>query len=353
MSDHPPRVLHVGKYLPPVPGGIETYLGDVLRVSMRRGISVGAIVHAKDGYPKPDPYDFGGAKIYCVPTLGQWLYAPVAPSFPWRLRQAIRDFKPDALHLHMPNTSVLTALLLPEARRIPWVVRWHADVDVCTLGLKMRLAYKLYRPFETALLRQAESIIATSDDYLAASEALRPWRGKCQVIPLEIDNKRLINPTDAQISAAMAMWPKPDETRFLAVGRLTYYKGYDLLIRAMKDVPSGSLVIVGEGELRSALMALIEELQLTEKVRLVGAVSSPQLAAFYCAADTFCMTSIDRSEAFGVVLLEAAHYGCPLFVMDVPGSGVGSVARRFGAKPVTGEVTPETVLRELIARQRK
>jgi len=330
VSEQPPRVLHVGKYLPPVPGGIETYLGDLLRVSMRHGMPVGAIVHEKKGYPKPNPDDFGGAKIYSVPTFGQLLYAPVAPSFPWRLRQAIRDFKPDILHLHMPNTSVFAALLLPEARAIPWVVHWHADVDVGRMSLWMRLAYKVYKPFETALLRHTKSVIATSDDYLAASKPLQAWRDKCRVIPLAIDPERLVKPSDEQIKVAALMWPKPDETRFLAVGRLTYYKGYDLLIRAMKDVPSGSLVIVGEGELRSSLQRLIDELQLGDRVRLVGSVSASELAAIYAAADTFCMTSIDRSEAFGVATLEAASFHLSLVCAEIKGSGAPRVALSAG-----------------------
>jgi rhamnosyl/mannosyltransferase len=335
VSEQPPRVLHVGKYLPPVPGGIETYLGDLLRVSMRHGMPVGAIVHEKNGYPKPNPDDFGGAKIYSVPTFGQLLYAPVAPSFPWRLRQAIRDFKPDILHLHMPNTSVFAVLLLPEARKIPWVVHWHADVDVGRMSIWMRLAYRFYKPFETLFLRRALSIIATSDEYLEASNPLQLWRKKCKVIPLAIDPARLVKPSDEQVKAAALMWPRPDETRFLAVGRLTYYKGYDLLIRAMKDVPSGSLVIVGDGALRSGLQKLINELQIGDRVRMVGSVSSSGLSAFYVAADAFCMTSTDRSEAFGVVLLEAAYCGCHVIACDIAGSGVGVVARRLGAVTIS------------------
>ncbi len=350
MSERPPRVLHVGKYLPPVPGGIETYLGDLLRVSMRHGMPVGAIVHEKRGYPKPNPDDFGGAKIYSVPTYGQLLYAPVAPSFPWRLRQAIRDFKPDILHLHMPNTSVFAALLLPEAKKIPWVVHWHADVDVGRMSLWMRLAYKLYKPFETALLRHTKSVIATSDDYLAASKPLQAWSKKCRVIPLAIDPERLVKPSDEQIKVAALMWPKPDEARFLAVGRLTYYKGYDLLIRAMKDVPSGSLVIVGEGELRSSLQKLIDELRLAERVRLAGSVSASELGAIYSVADTFCMTSIDRSEAFGLVLLEAAHYGCQIVAPDIQGSGVTGLATTLGVSSTTGARAITTMLSSVGSR---
>ncbi len=348
MSEQPSRVLHVGKYLPPVPGGIETYLGDLLRVSMRWGVPVGAVVHEKKGYRKPNPEDFGGAKIYSVSTHGQLLYAPVAPSFPWRLHQAIRDFKPDILHLHMPNTSVFSVLLLPEARKIPWVVHWHADVDVGRLTFSMRLAYAFYKPFQTAILRRAKSIIATSDDYLAASKPLQAWRGKCKVIPLAIDPERLRKPTQEQIKVATLIWPKPSETRFLAVGRLTDYKGYELLIRAMQDVPRGSLIIVGDGELRPTLYKLIEELRLHARVRLVGAVSASQLPAFYSAADVFCMTSIDRREAFGIVLLEAAHFGSRIVAPKIIGSATGLVATQLGGQ--TFAVADRKQLKTLLAQ---
>ncbi len=329
-QQQPPRVLHIGKYLPPVPGGIETYLGDLLRVSMRHGLEVGAVVHGKKGYPYPNPDDFGGAKIYTVSTHGQVLYAPVAPMFPWVLRRAIKEFKPDVLHMHVPNTSAFWALFIPEARKIPWVLHWHADVDVGKMPLSMRVAYFAYKHFETALLRKSKLIIATSEEYLAASKPLRPWRDKCEVVPLGIDPDRMVTPTEVELAEAAKLWPRPDETRFLAVGRLTYYKGYEVLIRRFAKGRSGSLVIVGDGELRSSLGSLIAELNLRERVRLVGTLPNASLASCFSAADVFVMTSIDRSEAFGLVSLEAAYFECRIVAFDIPGSGVGAVARCLG-----------------------
>jgi glycosyltransferase involved in cell wall biosynthesis len=309
---------------------METYLGDLLRVSMRHGLEVGAVVHGKKDYPAPNPDDFGGAKIYTVPTHGQVLYAPVAPMFPVVLCKAIREFKPDILHMHVPNTSAFWALFIPEARKIPWVLHWHADVDVGRMRRVMQLAYQLYQPFQTALLQRARSVIATSREYLAASNALRPWQAKCCVIPLAIDPIRLVKPTDARVAAAAQLWPRPTETRFLAVGRLTYYKGYDFLIDAFRSAPKGSLVIVGDGELRDRLLAQIKSLELTDRVRLLGRLPDDQLAACFSAADVFCMSSIDRSEAYGVVLLEAAYLGLRIIASDIVGSATGRVAVALG-----------------------
>ncbi len=329
-ENHQPRVLHIGKYLPPVPGGIETYLGDLLRVSMRHGLEVGAVVHGKKGYPDPNPADFGGAKIYTVPTYGQVLYAPVAPMFPWVLRRAIKEFKPNILHMHVPNTSAFWALFIPEARKIPWVLNWHADVDVGRMSIAMGVAYSAYKLFENELLRKSQLVVTTSQEYLSASKPLRPWRSKCQVIPLGIDHERMIKPTVDQVKQAKDLWPRPSETRFLAVGRLAYYKGYDSLIRAFAQTTEGSLVIVGDGEMKAKLSQLILALKLGDRVALAGGLPSQELSAFYAAADVFCMTSSDRSEAFGVVLLEAAYYRCRIVALEILGSGVGSVVDRLG-----------------------
>jgi glycosyltransferase involved in cell wall biosynthesis len=327
-----PRVLHIGKYLPPVPGGIETYLGDLLRVSMRQGLEVGAVVHGKNGYPDPNPADFGGAKIYTVPTYGQVLYAPVAPMFPWVLRKAIREFKPDVLHMHVPNTSAFWALFIPEARKIPWVLHWHADVDGDYFSVLMRLVQRPYAIFQTMLLRKSKKILATSEEYLLASNPLRPWLSKCSVIPLGIDLDRLVSPNKQQISVAAKMWSRPDETRFLAVGRLVSYKGYEFLIDAFQDVPSGSLVIVGEGALRTRLDAQIKSLGLSHRIKLVGHLSGERLAACYSACDVFCMTSIDRGEAYGVALLEAACFGAKIIAPHIEGSATGRLAASLGGR---------------------
>ena len=339
MSAKPlPRVLHIGKYLPPVPGGIETYLGDLLRVSMRHGMTVGAIVHEKTGYPKPNPDDFGGAQIYSVPTYGQLLYAPVAPSFPWRLRQAIRDFKPDILHLHMPNTSVFAALLLPEALKIPWVVHWHADAT-SVRDFSFRLAYSVYRPLESAILTIAKSVIATSTTYLACSAPLKSFRDKSVAIPLQTDTEKFRSIDARAIETARAMWPDPTKRKALAVGRLAAYKGFAVLISAAVHVPSVNLLIVGEGDRRADLQSLINRHGAGQQVRIIGSVDDKRLFALYAAADVLCVPSIDRSEAFGLVMLEAANFGTLVIANDIEGSGVGWVcASLCGGKTINGDI---------------
>jgi glycosyltransferase involved in cell wall biosynthesis len=311
------RVLHLGKFYPPVSGGIETFLRDLLVAQRERGDEASAIVHAGK---HPPPQGEAGWLIQ-VPVWAHWIFAPISPGFPLALWRAIRSRKPDVLHLHLPNLSAFWALFFPSARRIPWVVHWHSDVLASKHNRGLRLAYPFYRPFEQAVLRQAAVIVVTSPPYLSSSEALIEWREKCTVLPLGVDSRRL---PEISASDTTGLW-KPGCLRILAIGRLTYYKGLDTLVRALAAVsPSTSvqLLIVGEGEERRRLEDLIVSTGQKERVRLLGGLDDDARNRLLASCDIFCLPSRERTEAFGIVLMEAMRYGKPVLASRVMGSGM-------------------------------
>jgi rhamnosyl/mannosyltransferase len=89
-----------------------------------------------------------------------------------------------------------------------------------------------------------------------------------------------------------------------ALGRHVYYKGFDVLIKAMRTV-DGLLWIGGDGPLRASLEQLAQAEGVADRVRFVGPIAEDQLPAFYAACDVFCLPSVEKSEAFGLVQLEA------------------------------------------------
>jgi glycosyltransferase involved in cell wall biosynthesis len=95
----------------------------------------------------------------------------------------------------------------------------------------------------------------------------------------------------------------------LAVGRLVYYKGFEYLIRAMAEVDA-SLIIIGKGPRKQSLVALAEELGVSDKVTILDEVED--VNPYHHAADVFVLPSIARSEAFGIVQLEAMAAGKPV-----------------------------------------
>ncbi len=321
------RVLHLGKFYPPFAGGVESFHADLMNALHRRGLPVAALVHEHEPWGHREVATSWPYPVYRARTYGRLLYTPLAPGYRRTLTRAIADFGPELLHLHMPNPSVFWALSLAAARRLPWLVHWHADVVASRHDRGLALAYRFYRPWEQRVLARSAAVIVTSPPYLQSSEALRPWRSKCHVVPLGIDPARLPEPTTAELARAQVLWRSPGALRVLAVGRLSYYKGFDVLIRAAALVPEVQVLVVGGGERFGRLQRLVAQLGLGQRVSLLGRRPEVERNALLATSDVFCLPSIERTEAFGVALLEAMRYGRAIVVSAIAGSGTGWVVR--------------------------
>ena len=314
------RVLHLGKYFPPHLGGMEIYLADLVDAQRAMGLEACALVHGNPLAADP-PW------LMRVPVQASLIYAPIALGYRNALRRAIRTYQPEVLHLHMPNNSVFWALTMGAARDIPWVVHWHSDVVVSSIRGPLATAYRLYRPFEQMVLAHAKRVVATSPPYLEASEPLRTWRHKCVVVPLGLRSP------ETTTAPAHAAW-SPGRLRLLSIGRLAYYKGFETLIDSLADMPNTELLIAGDGELRGALQDRLDR-QINAgglgRVRLLGQVSEAEKHALLASCDVLCLASRERTEAFGMVLLEAMAHGKPCLVSNLAGSGMGWVVAQGGA----------------------
>lgn len=316
----PLRILHLGKYYPPAKGGIERFLADLVTAQRAAGDEVSVLVHQHDTAAREDP-----PWLTRCPVWLRLIFAPISPGYANALARAIERSQPALLVLHMPNLSVFWALLVRRARRLPWIVHWHADVEPSRHRLGLRLAYPFYRVFERAVLERADAIIVTSQAYLDASVPLGPWRRKCHVIPLGVDASRLPDPATVQ-SPGEGMW-QPGMLRVLFVGRLTYYKGLETLVAAAAGAPDAEVLIAGDGEERGRLERAIRLAGVGNRVRLLGEVDDGTLPALLASCHVFALPSKERTEAFGVALLEAMRYARPLIVSRLAGSGVLEVAR--------------------------
>lgn len=324
--------LHVGKYYAPYFGGIENFMADLLPEQLAQGIRVRAIVHRHRVAGDCGPNQLEGVPLVRVPILGRLLFTPLSPLFPIYLARELRRHPPDLIHIHLPNVSAFWLLLFSRSRSVPWVVHWHSDVLGEESSLALRIAYRIYRWFEQAMLRRAARIIVTSPPYLKSSEPLLAWKGKCSVIPLGLRDTGIV--TDSQLASR---WSSDDDRlRVLCIGRLTFYKGQEFLIRAAVDVPDCQVLIVGAGERMDILKAEVQRQHLGARVGLVGSLPKVELASLLRDCDCLVLPSISRAEAFGVVLLEAMRCSKPVIVTDIAGSGMAWVI----VDGVTGKIVP-------------
>lgn len=321
------KVLHIGKYYPPYPGGMERFLADLLEALGARGIRSLALVH----HERPLWEKFSsvgcGPEVIRVPTYARFLYAPISPEFPLALARCLASFKPDVLHLHCPNVDAFWPLFVPSARRVPWVVHWHADVVPLAGEFALKAASLLYRQLEQALLRKAWCVVATSQPYLETSRPLRPWRGKCRVVPLGVDPERLPAPPPGALRAALNLWGNSRGLRVFCLGRLTPYKGHAILLEAVSRVPCATLLVAGSGPLEDSLRHRAARTPAADRIRFLGVRPDADVQALLATTDVLCLPSVERTEAFGLVLLEAMRYGKALAVSDIEGSGMSWLVR--------------------------
>jgi glycosyltransferase involved in cell wall biosynthesis len=300
------RVLHVGKYYPPHHGGMESHLETLCR-ELREEVDVEVLVSADGRHTVRETVD--GIPVTRIGTLATLASASVNPG----MARAIRRSGADVVHFHQPNpTGVLS--YLASGRRGPLVVTYHSDI------IRQRVLGTVFTPVLHRFLRRAHAILASSPDYARSSPVLRAHADRVRIVPFGIRADAFASADPDEVARLRARYgPRV----VLAVGRLVYYKGFDYLIRAMAAVDA-RLVILGDGPLRGALEALAKQVGVAERVAFAGSV--PDAAPYYHAADVFALPAVARSEAFGLVQLEAMAAGLPVVNTRID-SGVPFVSR--------------------------
>lgn len=307
------NILHIGKYYPPFQGGTEKVNFDLVEATNRiAGFSADELcfAHTVD-FKEQDQFLYN---TYRIPIRGIKFSTPIPKGFLSRYLQIKDEY--DIVHIHMPNPIVcLAVVLFPPKGKI--VLHWHCDIT------KQKKLKYFFNPIQKVLLRRASRIVTTSKRYADFSPDLKLFQDKVSVIPIGIDNSYLSYSNE-----------KVDEIRnryknkkiVFSLGRLTHYKGYKYLVEAANYLDDDCVVLIGgKGELRDNLEKQVQSSSLQDKVYFLGKVEDEDLGNYYKAADLFCLPSHNRTEAFGVVLLESMSLGLPIVACNIEGSGVSWV----------------------------
>ena len=305
------KILVVSKYFKPYEGGIETVVYENTRYLVKKGHEVTVIASEhKKGLKKEETIE--GIKVIRVPT---WFNLSGAPINPGVFLEVIkRDF--DIAHLHAPNpfNNVLASIALVLKRK-PWVVTYHSDI----IGRKGLLFGSLFWFYKNIIQRYfvlglAKQVMPTSPQYIKISDTL-PFirKSKITVIPNGVD-----------LSKFKPSKSKRKQNEVFFVGRLIYYKGLEVLLKAMKkvieEIPEAHLNIAGSGKLREELEKLTKKLKLEKNVSFLGRISNEEMKKRFNESTVFILPSIHKSEAFGIVILEAMASGCPVITTDISGT---------------------------------
>jgi glycosyltransferase involved in cell wall biosynthesis len=313
------KVLHLGKFCPPKEGGIEIFSSDLLEYLNSRGIKADLLCfNNKNLHGEYKGYEYFGCKINLKLNS-----APLSYKYFKNFKKIEHYY--DIIHIHSPN-PLAEFLSISSNKKV--IIQWHSDI------VKQKFTYHIYRPFQKKALQKASKIICSSPDYFQSSKQLYGLKNKTIIIPLGLNPERLHDVSEDK-KAKMFIQKVRDKKFILSIGRLVEYKGFDYLIESANHLPKDVVILIaGDGPLYKKLKEKITRLNLQNQVHLIGKIENISILIKNC--DLFCLPSISRNEAFGLVLIEALYFGKPLLTTYVEGSGMNYINRNG----VTGLVVP-------------
>ena len=356
------KVLQLGKFYP-IRGGVEKVMWDLTRGLSEAGVSCDMLCAKlpSDGIDEADrvfiPKDTAkctgencrylqlndNGRVYFVPALAKVAATMIAPAMITRLRSMLRRARRsgepyDAVHIHHPDPMACIALFLSGFRgRV--VLHWHSDI------LRQQGLLKLYLPFQKWLIRRADIIVGTTPVYVEQSPYLGGVQSKCTYLPIGVEPVSIARALPHCASPVGEGSPEPFSSEekdgqgdciggvelygkkvVYSMGRLVEYKGFRNLVLAAKYLPEDHVVVIGGGgPLRQMLESQIAEEGLQGRVVLLGRVPEDEVAQWYCRCSVFVLSSVMKTEAFGIVQVEAMSCGKPVVATKIPGSGTSWV----------------------------
>jgi rhamnosyl/mannosyltransferase len=302
-------------YFPDPPGGLQEAIRQIALSTRERGVEPRILTLSPT--PRPTVIDYPEGQVIREKS---WA-APAScdlggPGSVIRYRQMVEWA--DVVHFHFPWPFADVLHLLGRTSK-PTVMTYHSDI------VRQKALGAVYGPLMRRTLRSMSAVVATSPAYARTSETLAACVSKerLKTIPLGIiDYRDAPQPIDAQRNIETRLGLVDGEPYFLALGVLRYYKGLHTLVEAARHVKA-RIVIAGSGPERERLAALAQQ-HGASNVVFAGQVTHDEKVALLKGCRAMVLPSHLRSEAFGMVLVEAAMFGKPMVCCEV-GSGTSFV----------------------------
>ncbi len=306
-------ILHISKYYYPYVGGIET-----LAKSLADGLTEYrniVVCFATDG--KDSKEVIGDVTVYRVKVNFSLMSQDVAFGYKRLLDRLMKEYQPEYVHVHCPNPYVYPIVMSVINNDTKLILHWHSDI------LSKGIVYQFVKPFETAILKRCDLIIATSPNYIHPTSPIYSYKEKCGIVPNGIieEDFAMRQGDEERIAAIKVKYGNKKLVIF--TGRHIHYKGIDLLLEIEKKVKQDChFIIAGSGELTKKLKSMCHSARVT----FTGRLSADDLRCYTYAADIFAFTSRTKAEAFGIALAEAMYCRCVPVTFHLEGSGVNWVS---------------------------
>lgn len=330
------KVLQLGKQYYPHVGGIEVTMQQIAE-GIQEQVEVSVLVSQECGSAREEVVN--GVPVYYAKSLGVVASLPISLDLIRYLCKHVSQY--DIIHLHMPFPIGDLACFLAGFKG-KLVLYWHSDV------IRQKKAMFFYKPLMNWTLRRADAIAIASQRNIDGSPYVKPYESKCVRIPFGL-RKEWEKRADFYCERGRDESDpnNPQRLNLLFIGRLVYYKGCDVLIKAMELLKEKQdnemdiqLRIVGTGTLEEELKQCVKESVLKGNVEFLGKISDESMEREIKNCDVFVFPSIANSEAFGLAQLETMIFGKPVINTWLPtGVPYVSLDRETGLTVPPGDAT--------------
>lgn len=298
MSEKKLRVLQINKLYAPDIGGIERVAQQIAE-GLKDQTQMQVLACQQKGARREE--EVNGVRVIRAKTLGTKFSMPISFGLFKELRKLAKQ--KDVLLFHMPFPLGDLAYLFSgyKGKTIAW---WHSDV------VRQKKMMFFYKPIMNAFLRRVDRIVVATQGHIEGSAYLSKYREKCRVVPFGLNMAEYKK--DVAETSLLQKEGQAGTVKFLFVGRLVYYKGIDVLLKAFERAENAELFIVGSGPLKEELAAEARRMGKERLVHFLSGVSDAELKACYRDCDVFVLPSVASSEAFGLVQMEAMAFSKPV-----------------------------------------
>jgi glycosyltransferase involved in cell wall biosynthesis len=329
------HILTALTYYRPHTSGLTVYAERMARAFARRGHEV-TVLTSLDNRQLPRLDCLDGVTVVRVPALmrvSKGLIMPAMPFVAWKLAR-----KADVVNLHMPQLDAAYIAWIGRLMHKPVVLTYHCDLRL-PRGLIHAVANQVSHAANHVAAWGSDAIVSLTRDYAEHSKYLTRYLDKVHVLDAPVE---LAPASEADIQAFRTKFGILPGQRILGMAaRLATEKGVEYLVQALpkvlEHVPQARLLfvgsyqnVVGEEQYAARVLPLIDGLK--EHWSLLGNLSPVEMTAFFKTVELLVMPSLNSTEAFGLVQVEAMSCGTPVIATDLPGvrvpvttSGMGKV----------------------------
>ncbi len=332
------RVLIVLTYYRPHTSGLTIYAERLAKGLSRQGHEVTILTsHYSRHLPRRETID--GVSIVRAPVLFRISKGVIMPTFGFLAWKLVTQA--DVISLHLPQFDAAGVALRGRLLKKPTVLTYHCDLQLPP-GVFNRIVNRVVDVMNTLAGKFAHRVVAYTQDFADHSPLLRRFSDKLQVIPPPVE----LPPMTPSGIAAFAKMHNP-QRKHPVIGmaaRLASEKGVEVLLDAFPRIlaryPNARILFAGQYKNVLAEEAYARKLGLTirrcedlDQWKFLDVLDPIQIAAFYPNLDLLVVPSLNSTESFGLVQVEAMLCGVPCVASDLPGvrqpiqqTGMGEIA---------------------------